>query len=422
VRNVLLHRLLESFTVDAAGRLSAEAASGAEMPFELAEERGSGRTPLYCYRPLTGEFIRAQMPSLAALPSHGAAWRALGDCAGLDVYLAEHGVKPPADEATAARLTLATFLHRVFADRSSFGFEPAFFELAYAELERALYDGHCTATVIAPALGVALAPDCPELRLGDGLSLIRGDALPGAPAEAVWGDGEEPQVLALLAVDQARAELPPVAVARTRFRRLLSALRLFERGGYAVGPTGWARTESGSWRSVSIGFSGRPRLLTFISAAQEEELRAFCRLVSRRAPAPELAWALGRFEMGCERLNPFEALTDYLLALRALLEPEGPSSGRLAQRLAVICARPEERAALARRAARAVALESAAITGLTGATGEAGRPDRIIEELAEHLRAILRDALCGHLDADLVAVADELLAEAAEVPAGDAPA
>ena len=28
----------------------------------------------------------------------------------------------------------------------------------------------------------------------------------------------------------------------------------------------------------------------------------------------EVAWALGRFEMGCERLAPFEALTDYLLA------------------------------------------------------------------------------------------------------------
>jgi hypothetical protein len=39
-----------------------------------------------------------------------------------------------------------------------------------------------------------------------------------------------------------------------------------------------------------------------------------------------------------------------------------------------------------------------------------------VEELAEHLRAILRDALCGHLDADLCAVADELLAEAAALP------
>ena len=57
--------------------------------------------------------------------------------------------------------------------------------------------------------------------------------------------------------------------------------------------------------------------------------------------------------MGCERLSPFEALTDYLLALRALLEPEGPASGRLAQRLAAICARPEDRAGAGRADARA---------------------------------------------------------------------
>jgi hypothetical protein len=119
--------------------------------------------------------------------------------------------------------------------------------------------------------------------------------------------------------------------------------------------------------------------------------------------------------MGCERLAPFEALTDYLLALRALLEPEGPASGRLAQRLAAICARPGDRAALAERTAHAISLERAVITGLAAArTGV----DSLVEELAEHLRAILRDALCGHLDADLRSVADELLAEAAALPTG----
>jgi hypothetical protein len=297
----------------------------------------------------------------------------------------------------------------VFSERSGFGFEPALFESAYAELERALYEGHCTATVIAPLLGVALDPGTPELVLEDGLSLIRGDALDGAPAEAVWSEGDEPNVLALLAVDQQITDRPPVAIARARFRRLLSALRLFERGGYAVGPIGWARTESGNWRTVSVGFSGRPRLLTLIRPEQTEELRAFVRLVGRRAPSPELAWALARFEMGCERVVPAEALTDHLLALRALLEPEGAASGRLAQRLAVICARPEERTQLSERVARAVALERAVVSGIAGTE----RPDALVEELGEHLRAILRDALCGHLSADLVGVADELLAESA---------
>ena len=76
--------------------------------------------------------------------------------------------------------------------------------------------------------------------------------------------------------------------------------------------------------------------------------------------------------MGCERIAPLEALTDYLLALRALLEPEGPASGRLAQRLAVICAPPEDRPALAERIARAIELERAVITGMRLRAGRAG--------------------------------------------------
>jgi hypothetical protein len=411
VRNPALHRLLESFTVDASGRLAAEASAGAEMPFELIEERAAGRSPLYCYRPLTGEFIRSRLGVLVALPSYDAAARALADCESLDVYLTEHGeVKIPADLRGLCGIAAAVFLESVFADRSEFGFEPAHFEAAYSDLERALYEGHCTATVIAPVLGLGLDPGTTELVLGDGLSLIRGDALDEAPTEAVWGDTEEPHVLAMLSIDGTQADRPPVSIARTRFRRILSALRLFERGGYALGPLAWARTEAGSWRAVTIGASGRPRLLTLVAPAREEELRAFCRLVGRRAPTAELAWALTRFEMGCERLAPFEALTDYLLALRALLEPEGPASGRLAQRLAVICARPDDRTALAERTARAIAMERAVMTGL--ASGGSGA-DALVDELAEYLRAILRDALCGHLEADLCALADDLLAEAA---------
>lgn len=419
MRNITLHRRLETFTVDASSRLSAEAAGGAEMPFELLEERSAGRVPLYCYTPLTGEFIDSRMGVLATMPSYADAAQALADSDALDVYLSEHGVKAPADGRSLCQATLRVFLDCVFTDRSGFGFEPAHFEAAYAELERALYEGHCTATVIAPLLGVALDSGTMEIRVDDGLSLIRGDALPEAPAEAVWGNSEEPNVLAVLAVDQDRSQRPPVAIARAHFRRILSALRLFERGGYAVGPVGWARTEAGRWRPVPVGFSGRAGAgyLTIVPAAQEDELRAFYRLVARRAASPELAWALARFELGCERLSPYEALTDYLLALRALLEPEGPPSGRLAQRLAVICARPEDRQPLSERTAQAIALERAVMTGLAGDEDVSGRPHALVDELAEHLRAVLRDALCGHLDPDLCAVADELLAESAAAPA-----
>jgi hypothetical protein len=426
VRNPALHRRLETFAVEASGLLSTRMAAGEEMGFELCEEGGNGGAPLYCYRPLTAPFIRERRGPLATLPSHATATQLLAECEALDLYLSAHGeVRIPGDRLGRAAAALELFLCAMYAERSDFGFEPSHFETAYAELERTVYPDRAAVTVIAPVLGIALDHGRTELTLGDGLSLIRGDALGDAPPEAVWSEGgEEPSVLAVLVVeDEGRAGA--VGLARTRFRRLLSALRLFERGTYALGPLAWTRASGGRWRMVPTGASGRMggmRLLTIIPVGQEEELRAFWRLVGRRGGAAggaELAWALARFEMGCERPASLEALTDHLLALRALLEPEGPQSGRLAQRLAVICAQPAERAALARRVARAIDLERAVITGMTGADGgrassAGGSIEALVEELAAHLRAMLRDTLCGHLDADLCGVADELLEEAAD--------
>jgi hypothetical protein len=420
VRNVVLHRLLETYTVDSSSRLVAAMTAGDELAYDLAEERGVGDSAaavFYSYQPLTEGFIDGHREQLSQLGSHEPAVRALSECEALDVYLVARGeIRMPAGRRGLAEAALTAFLRAVFTDRTDFGFEPAHFETAYAELERAVYDVNRMTTVIAPVQGVALDPDTTELALGDGVSLIRGDALADAPLGAVWSDSGEPNVLALIAVDARRTEQSPVAVARSRFRRVLSALRLFERGGYALGPVAWLRLETGSWRTASIAIGGRPRRLTLVPAAQEEELRAFCRLVARRPRGGgELAWALARYEMGCERLTPLEAVTDYLLALRVLLEPEGPSSGRLPQRLAAICAAPTDRARLAERAADAISLERAVMGGI--APRNDNHAVAVVDELSEHLRAVLRDALCGHLDADLCGLADDLIAEAAGSPA-----
>ena len=411
MRDRALHATLEAFTADASGQLSAETAGGAEIPFEIVGTEGRrGRVPLYCYRSLTDQFIDERLDLLARLPTYPPAARALASHERVAAYLGQRGERRvPAEPRERADAALRAFLRAVFADRSQFGFDPVRFELAYDELERALYDGQAVTSVIAPMLGLALDHGTRELQLGDGLSLIRGDAVEGAPADAVWGDSGEPHVLAMLSVSQESSRQPPVSLARARFRRLLTALRLFERGGYALGPLAWTRTDTGPWRPVPFGGSGRPRLLTMVGSGHEDELRAFCNLIARRTPTSgELAWALARFEMGCERLAPFEALTDYLLALRAVLEPEGPASGRLPARLSAICAKPEGRAAFTERTARTISLEQAVIAGL--ASPEPGA-DVMVDEISEHLRAILRDALCGHLPADLVAFADGLLAE-----------
>jgi hypothetical protein len=415
VRNGTLHGVIEAFATEAAMALCAETASGVEIPFELVDTAGGprGRVPLYCYRPLTVPFLEERQGLLSALATYVPAVRALTNLNGVEAYLRQRGeTRIPSEPRECADDGLRAFLAVVYADRSDFEFDQDRFEAAYEELEQALYEGRTVTTVVAPLLGIALDRSTAELALGEGLTLVRGESLDDAPADAVWGDAEEPNVLIVLTATQDRAAPPPVSVARARFRRTLTALRLFECGGYALGPVAWTRIDAGTWRSVPLGGGGgRPRLSRRIPAEQEDELRAFCNLVARRTPrSGEVAWALARFEMGCERLAPFEALTDYLLALRALLEPEGPGSGRLAGRLAAICARPEDRAAAAERTAHAISLERAVIGGLAPAGPGV---DSLVDELAEQLRALLRDVLCGHLESDLCAVADDLLAEAA---------
>ena len=315
--------MLEAFTVEASGKLAAEIAGGAEVPFEIVEERG-GSAALYCYRPLTGEFIAGRVTALRTLGSYGPVADVIVDCEGLDVYLSEQGAaRVPSDRRGCAEAAIATFLGCVFADRSEFGFEPVHFEAAYADLEHALYEGHCTATVVAPVLGLALDPDTTDLSLGDGLSLIEAMRCATRRPRPCGVTGMGQRAPAVLAVDQERSARP-----RYRWpgfaRRILTALReTTRRGGTRSGRSPGHGVRPGSWRPVAVDEQQTAAADDRSGRARRRAARGFCDLVShascgRRA----LTWALARFEMGCERLAPFEALTDYLLALRALLEPE----------------------------------------------------------------------------------------------------
>jgi hypothetical protein len=409
MRNSHLHQTLRAFAEESAQQLAGQLADGAELPFELTESQGA-RAALYCYRPRTDEFIHSQVGELGRLPSYAVAAQALQRLGGLDTYLRVRGERRmPATGPERADAALRTFLNRVFADTTDFELSSERFDRSYGELEDALFTGRTVTTTLAPVLGLEL--QSPEIVIGEGLSLTRGDAVDDVPDDALWlgaGEAGRPNTLAVLTVEGRPGDLVPVSRARVRFRRLLTALRLFERGGYALGPAAWTRQDAGPWRLVALGGTGRPRGgTTRIAPGVEDELRAFVNLVARRQPRTgEVAWALARFDLGCERVAPFEAVTDHLLALRALLEPEGAGSGRLAGRLAAICAVPEERGALAERVAHAISLERALIAGLAPAGPGA---DALVDELADHLRALLRDVVCGHLDPDLVGVADELL-------------
>ena len=159
---------------------------------------------------------------------------------------------------------------------------------------------------------------------------------------------------------------PSLEQAGRRLRRLQTALRLWDDAEPALGPTAWARTDGAPWLAIPLATGLRRTTGDCLLAPEEEDpLRAFCSLVARRTPrSGELAWALRRFELGCERGTPLEALTDWLLCARALLaEPDAVGYERLCERMAAICATPDEREELVAGLRRAIAMERAVVAG-----------------------------------------------------------
>ncbi len=432
-----LEASLGEFAMAAASALHADIAAGAEVELELGSRRGRGetRTPFYSCRPLTCKFIAEREAQLARLPEHAAAVSALAGFDGLDRYLAGRGGETRSrrgedplksheragGQASAgvharARMALQKLLEDVFAEQTEFDpsqivEHPERLTAALGRLERAeLTSTPDTLMLVATLHGLTIAS--PEIKLTKGLTIATPDALRWAPEQALAGtdggqedgpDGGAPGhlLVALICEDES-------ADGREVLKDLLGALRLFGDGRVTLGPLAWVRAGGeDAWSTIALGTGGRPHGMLVVTTEQEDELRAFCNLVSRRAPhGNELAWALRRFELGCERASAYEALSDHLLALRVLLEPEGPSSGLLAERIAGLCATPENRVELTERMTRAQTLEGAVIAGRAARRAS---DLALAQDVADHLRALLRDVICGHLSPDLARLADELL-------------
>ena len=175
MRNRELHDALREFALETAALLSAEVAAGAELPYDVVEEPGTGSI-LYRYLPLTSDFIAARWDALRRHPVHDAA-EALGT--GAEAYLRLRGLPAAADAEPALR----AMLDRLYEDATDFQFPEERFERVYAEVERTLYENTMRTAVVAPVHGVLLESD--RLDLGGGLVLARGDRV-AAPPEAVW--------------------------------------------------------------------------------------------------------------------------------------------------------------------------------------------------------------------------------------------
>jgi hypothetical protein len=419
MRNRLLHDALRDFALESAALLTEDLRAGAEVEFDVIDERGARGAALYRYRPRIEAFIGERWARLRGLPACERAAEELGSGAALWLRVSGSAAGFSGEQAEPA---LRALLERLYEDATSFGFPEERFERIYGEVETTLYHDVVRARVVAPLRGVAI--DAQRVDLGGGLSLVRGE-LADAPPEAVWTEREgddAPAVLCVLERDVPLDEGISAEEAEERFAGLVTALRLWAPGFVTLGAPAWRRTEPGRWQALPLGGgpSGPGAGDWILPAGEEAGLRDFIAAVDRAQPPRTVAWALARFEMGCERGYDAEALSDYLLALRTLLDATSDAGeASLALRVAALCAEEGRRKLVQRRMESAVALERFLMGGGPRSRQEGDSPRDLVAEVEGHLRALLRDVLCGYLEPDLKGVADDILLETNPDPVGE---
>jgi len=392
-----LAEALRRLAVEAADLFEELLASGAELPFEI-EPSDEGPLPMYSYAPQTGDFVRANVAELRRLEAF------------VEVR-----------EITSEEVAVG-FLVGLWEGRGEF-------EIAGDRLEGAIDgalavagsdpDATPAGEVIVPLIGFHMPTDEVEV---DGVRIVRADALGDAPVDAVdatrQGRSGKPGFIA--SVSCGYAGVAPAAAVADDLQRLLRTLRLFRPGSVALSPHGWVRRSDG-WERFGTG-AGRARNGGYrLTGNEVSELRKFSRrLAERGARMPALAWAISRFDLGAERSSLIEALSDYLLALRGLLEGGGPARAGMSARLGALVCEPPERESARVCVERAQQLERRLMGGARYRPAAGASPLEVIAELEELLRRLLKRMATGELEGDLREAADQLLLaeglNAAEAP------
>lgn len=397
---------------EAAELLRELVAGGEEIPYDV---RGSeDGQPIARYEPLTARYVRDHADQLHGLDSFGVACAAVEAASMAAPYLEEMGIAAPSESRRRAELAGIVFLCRLWADSTDFSLDHDRLSNALDEVERSASPSGEEIDVVVPLRGLVMSTARLDLPMA---SIVRADTVDApADASAIEGMGAspwEPVFLAVARVSPYEDGEGPVDVgarAVESLRGLVTTLRLFGSGNVALGPHAWIRAAGDRWRRISTG-SGRPRRGGYrLADAELSNLKGFARaLAGRGGESPTTGTfgrAVSRFEAGLERPLAVEGLSDHLLALRFVLEGGGPAQLGVPMRVAALCAEPGERDAVRATVERATAIEREL---WSGERSEDATPVEIAAELEELCRAILKDAVCGHLGSDLRATADEIL-------------
>jgi hypothetical protein len=403
VRDFLLNESIKRLATEAATRFSSLVAMGEEIPFDVAADAGD-ESAFYSYVPMTGRYVVEHAEELRLLPSFAPAREAAVEAGIAAPYLEARGESVPGDPGKRAELMLITFFAELWEGSAGFALERERLEAALTTLDAESRDADEADVLIVPVVGLRMS--MPRLQLPRDVRIVRADSIE-APVDAMRSEGMgraawEPQYLAV--AEQHPGEGAEVAL--QQLRELISVMRLYKGGGIGLGPYAFAPTGEGCWRRIATGApatrSGGYRL----SESEADELIEFgTALEARPDPDSALTWAVGRFEMGCERATALEGLSDHMLAMRAVLEGHGPVGASLPLRAAALIADDSMDQVEARqRAEDLLELERATMNGrpVMGAVALATWAE-------DSVRGLLRKAALGELGSDLSTTADEAL-------------
>lgn len=403
MRDFLLNESIKRLATEAASRFSSMVAMGEEIPFDVAAD-ATDDSAFYSYVPMTGRYVIEHAEELRSLPSFPAACEAAVEAGVAAPYLEARGEAVPADPAARAELMLTTFFASLWDGAAGFAIDRERLEAALATLDAESRDADEAEVLLVPLVGLRMS--MPRLQLPHNVRIVRADSIE-APVDAMRSEGMgraawEPQYLAVAEQDaDGGAES-----ALMQLRELVSVMRMFKGGGIGLGPYAFAPTGEGCWQRIATGAPATRPGGYRLSEAEGEELVEFAgALEARPDPDSALSWAVGRFEMGCERPTALEGLSDHLLAMRAVLEGHGPVGASLPLRAAALIEDEMlDRLQARERVEDVLELERAMMNGLP-----IERAVELATWMEEGTRKLLRQAALGELGNDLSTVADETL-------------
>lgn len=413
MRDFLLNEALKRLATEAATRFSTLVAGGDAIPFDVAADSGED-SAFYSYVPLTGEYVNEHADELRSLPSFAAARDAAAEAGVAAAYLESRGESVPADPGARAELMLTVFYSSLWEGSTGFSLDRQRLDDALSTLDAESRDADDAEVLIVPIVGLRMSAG--RLQLPHGVRVVRADSIE-APVDAMRSEGMgraawEPQYLAV--AEQHSDEGAEAAL--RQLHELISVMRLFKGGGVGLGPHAFAPTGEDCWQRIATGAPATRPGGYRLSETEATELAEFAAaLESRPDPDSALTWAVGRFEMGCERESALDGLSDHLLALRAVLDGHGPVGASLPLRAAALISDDDlDRIEARERVEEILQLERAFMNGssLEGATDLAGWTE-------ESVRRLLRQAALGELGNDLSTTADETLITTG-LDAGDA--